>query len=139
MLQASCRRNFALDVALLDALGRSIHKDMEVSPRSFYNKCYVFTVMSYLSESTASDNFLIWLQLVALLVYADSGAPVEKPKDDSEAPLLTTFDGVEFPSTERPIKLVHGRASFKLKISQVCYVAFTNRLYLALLIEEVLI
>jgi hypothetical protein len=29
-LQASCRRNFALDVALLDALGRSIHKEMEV-------------------------------------------------------------------------------------------------------------
>ena len=59
-------------------------------------------------------------QLVALLVYADSGSAVEKPKDDAEAPLLTTFDGVEFPSTERPIKLIHGRASFKLKISQVC-------------------
>jgi len=84
--KASCRRNFALDVALLDALGRSIHKEME---------------------------------LVALLVYADTGVPVEKPKDDAEAPLLTTFDGVEFPSTERPIKLVHGRASFKLKISQL--------------------
>ncbi|KAH9298411.1 hypothetical protein KI387_030093, partial [Taxus chinensis] len=84
--KASCRRNFALDVILLDALGRSIHKDME---------------------------------LVALLVYADNGAPVEKPKDDAEAPLLTTFDGVEFPSTERPIRLLHGRASFKLKISQL--------------------
>lgn len=58
-------------------------------------------------------------QLVASLVYSDSNLPVEKPKDDAEAPLLTTFDGVEFPSTERPIKLVHGRASFKLKISQV--------------------
>lgn len=63
--------------------------------------------------------FSLW-QLVALLVYADSGNPVEKPKDDAEAPLLTTFDGVEFPSTERSIKLIHGRASFKLKISQVC-------------------
>ncbi|KAG6555974.1 hypothetical protein Mapa_001914 [Marchantia paleacea] len=84
--KASCRRNFALDVALLDALGRSIHKEME---------------------------------LVASLVYSDSNLPVEKPKDDAEAPLLTTFDGVEFPSTERPIKLVHGRASFKLKISQL--------------------
>lgn len=84
--KASCRRNFALDVVLLDALGRSIHKDME---------------------------------LVALLVYADSGALVEKSKDNAEAPLLTTFDGVEFPSTERPIKLIHGRASFKLKISQL--------------------
>ncbi|EFJ30626.1 hypothetical protein SELMODRAFT_89534 [Selaginella moellendorffii] len=84
--KASCRRNFALDVVLLDALGRAIHKDIE---------------------------------LVASLVYADTGYLVEKPKDDAEAPLLTTFDGVEFPSTERPIKLVHGRASFKLKISQL--------------------
>lgn len=84
--KASCRRNFSLDVVLLDALGRSIHKDME---------------------------------LIALLVYADNGVPVEKPKDDAEAPLLTTFDGVEFPSTERPIRLLHGRASFKLKISQL--------------------
>ncbi|XP_057830645.2 SH2 domain-containing protein A isoform X2 [Cryptomeria japonica] len=84
--KASCRRNFALDVVLLDALGRSIHKDME---------------------------------LVALLVYADNGTLVEKPKDNAEAPLLTTFDGVEFPSTERPIRLIHGRASFKLKISQL--------------------
>ncbi|KAJ7555329.1 hypothetical protein O6H91_05G032600 [Diphasiastrum complanatum] len=84
--KASCRRNFALDVVLLDALGRSVHKEME---------------------------------LVASLVYADTGSPVEKPKDDAEAPLLTTFDGVEFPSVERPIKLVHGRASFKLKISQL--------------------
>ena len=58
-------------------------------------------------------------QLVALLVYADSGALVEKSKDIAEVPLLTTFDGVEFPSIERPIKLIHGRASFKLKISQV--------------------
>ena len=54
-----------------------------------------------------------------LLVYADNGAIVEKSKDNVEAPLLTTFDGVEFPSTERPIKLIHGHASFKLKISQV--------------------
>ncbi|CAM6110682.1 unnamed protein product [Calypogeia fissa] len=84
--KASCRRNFALDVALLDALGRSVPKEME---------------------------------LVAFLVFADTSIPVEKPKDDAEAPLLTTFDGVEFPSPERPIKLVHGRASFKLKISQL--------------------
>lgn len=29
-LQASCRRNFSLEVVLLDALGRSVHKEMEV-------------------------------------------------------------------------------------------------------------
>ncbi|ERN01016.1 uncharacterized protein LOC18429091 isoform X2 [Amborella trichopoda] len=84
--KASCRRNFALDVILLDALGRSVHKDME---------------------------------LCALLVYADNGMLVERSKGDPEAPLLTTFDGVEFPSADRPIKLLHGRASFKLKISQL--------------------
>ncbi|XP_077235197.1 SH2 domain-containing protein B-like [Tasmannia lanceolata] len=84
--KASCRRNFSLDVVLVDALGRSVDKEME---------------------------------LVASLVYADNGAPVEKPKDNAEAPLLTSYDGVEFPSTDRPIKLLNGRASFKLKISQL--------------------
>lgn len=38
---------------------------------------------------------------------------------DGEAPLLTTYDGMEFNSSDRPSKLLHGRASFKLKISQV--------------------
>lgn len=38
---------------------------------------------------------------------------------DEEAPLLASYDGVEFASIDRPSKLLHGRASFKLKISQV--------------------
>lgn len=38
---------------------------------------------------------------------------------DEEAPLLASYDGVEFASSDRPSKLLHGRASFKLKISQV--------------------
>ncbi|XXG75668.1 hypothetical protein AAC387_Pa08g0190 [Persea americana] len=59
------------------------------------------------------------MELFAFLVYADNGAPVEKPKDDAEAPLLISYDGVEFPSSDRPIKLINGRASFKLKISQL--------------------
>ena len=58
-------------------------------------------------------------QLVALLVYADSEALVEKSKDNAEAPLLTTFGGVGFPSIERPTKLIRGHSSFRLKISQV--------------------
>ncbi|KAL5973705.1 hypothetical protein ACLOJK_030361 [Asimina triloba] len=58
-------------------------------------------------------------KLVASLVYYDNGASVEKSKDEAEAPLLTSYDGVELPSTDRPIKLLHGRASFKLKISQL--------------------
>ncbi|KAK9076257.1 hypothetical protein SSX86_004590 [Deinandra increscens subsp. villosa] len=58
------------------------------------------------------------MEVVASLIYADNGAHVEK-SDDSEAPLLTSYDGIEFASWDRPSKLVNGRASFKLKISQV--------------------
>ncbi|KAL5724310.1 hypothetical protein ACHQM5_007587 [Ranunculus cassubicifolius] len=83
--KASCRRNFNLDVVLLDALGHPVNKEIEV---------------------------------VASLIYADDGILVEKP-NDAEAPLLTTFDGIEYASALRPTKLLHGRASFKLKISQL--------------------
>ncbi|KAM0017252.1 putative transcription factor STAT family [Helianthus debilis subsp. tardiflorus] len=83
--KASCRRNFSLDVVLMDAFGNSVNKEMEV---------------------------------VAALTYADNGAHVEKP-DDLEAPLLTSYDGTEFPACDRPSQLVNGRASFKLKISQL--------------------
>ncbi|RVW81968.1 SH2 domain-containing protein B [Vitis vinifera] len=82
--KASCRRNFSLDVILLDALGQPVNKEIEVD---------------------------------ASLLYADNGEPVEKP-NDSEAPLLTSYDGIEFSSSDRPSKLSNGRASFKLKISQ---------------------
>ncbi|KAJ6835059.1 uncharacterized protein M6B38_123810 [Iris pallida] len=84
--KASCRRNFSLEVVLLDALGRSVHKEMEI---------------------------------IASLIYADSGTPVDKSRDDAEAPLLTSCDGLEFPSTDRPVTLLLGRATFKLKISQL--------------------
>ncbi|XP_017253328.1 SH2 domain-containing protein B [Daucus carota subsp. sativus] len=83
--KASCRRNFSLDVILLDAIGQPVNKDVEV---------------------------------VASLLYADNEAPVEKPID-AEAPLLTSYDGIEFASWDRPSKLINGRASFKLKISQL--------------------
>ncbi|XP_022137019.1 uncharacterized protein LOC111008576 isoform X2 [Momordica charantia] len=81
----SCRRNFALDVMLLDSSGQPVLKELEV---------------------------------VASLIYADSGEAVEKSGDE-EAPLLASYDGVEFASSDRPSKLLHGRASFKLKISQL--------------------
>lgn len=51
-------------------------------------------------------------------MYADTRAPVEKTSDE-EAPLLSSYDGIEFSSWERPSKLLLGRALFKLKISQV--------------------
>ncbi|KAF9602260.1 hypothetical protein IFM89_026345, partial [Coptis chinensis] len=82
--KASCRKNFNLDVVLLDGLGHPVNKEMEV---------------------------------VASLIYADNGNPVENPTD-ADAPLLTSYDGIEFASSQRPSKLLHGRASFKLKISQ---------------------
>ncbi|KAI4366029.1 hypothetical protein MLD38_021957 [Melastoma candidum] len=83
--KASCRRNFSLDVLLLDALAQTVDEEMEV---------------------------------VATLVYADSGLPVVETTD-ADAPLLTSFDGLEFDSKDRSSKLVKGRASFKLKISQL--------------------
>ncbi|XP_016451086.1 SH2 domain-containing protein A isoform X2 [Nicotiana tabacum] len=83
--KASCRRNFSLDVTLMDSFSRPITEEVEV---------------------------------VALLVYADDEAPVEKPVDD-EAPLLTNYDGIEYASSDRPSKVISGRASFKLKISQL--------------------
>ncbi|XP_034933531.1 SH2 domain-containing protein A isoform X2 [Populus alba] len=58
------------------------------------------------------------LEIVASLVYADSGLPVEKTSDD-EDPLLASCDGIEFASYDRPGKLLHGHASLKLKISQL--------------------
>nr|XP_019705286.1 SH2 domain-containing protein A isoform X3 [Elaeis guineensis] len=58
------------------------------------------------------------MEIVASLVYADNGSPVEKTRDVAEAPLLTSYDGLEHPSTDRPVPLIRGRATFKLKISQ---------------------
>ncbi|KAL5736692.1 hypothetical protein ACOSQ2_031480 [Xanthoceras sorbifolium] len=58
------------------------------------------------------------MEVVASLLYADNGGPVEKT-NDAEAPLLTSYDGIEFASCDRPTKILHGRASFKLKISQL--------------------
>ncbi|XP_061345036.1 SH2 domain-containing protein A-like [Gastrolobium bilobum] len=57
-------------------------------------------------------------EVFASLLYADTGAPVENTSDE-EAPLLASYDGIEFSSSERPSKLLLGRASFKLKISQL--------------------
>ncbi|WCJ32370.1 SH2 domain protein B [Euphorbia peplus] len=58
------------------------------------------------------------VEVIASLIYADNFQLVEKTSDD-EAPLLISYDGIEFASSDRPIKLLHGRASFKLKISQL--------------------
>ncbi|KAK4285820.1 hypothetical protein QN277_002466 [Acacia crassicarpa] len=57
-------------------------------------------------------------EVFASLLYADTGAPVENTTD-AEAPLLVSLDGNEYSAHERPSKLLQGRASFKLKISQL--------------------
>ena len=73
-------------------------------------------------------------------MYADTGAPVENTTDD-EAPLLSSYDGTEFSSCERPSKFLLGRASFKLRISQVkipCMnIAFIIPRYLILFTDQV--
>ncbi|XP_009149141.1 SH2 domain-containing protein A isoform X1 [Brassica rapa] len=57
------------------------------------------------------------VQVVASLLYANSGTPVEKTSD-LEAPLLVSYDGVEFSAEDKPCTLLNGCASLKLKISQ---------------------
>lgn len=104
---------------LLDAFGRSVHREMEVNFASYrfflrtsicmiFFLCILFVMIAYSC-----------FQVVASLLYADSGTPVEKTRDDAEAPLLTSCDGLEYPSTDRPVMLLRGRATYKLKISQV--------------------
>lgn len=44
---------------------------------------------------------------------------------DAEAPLLSSYDGMEFDSCDRPSKLLQGRTSFKLKISQVRFIMYS--------------
>ncbi|MED6156268.1 hypothetical protein PIB30_013074 [Stylosanthes scabra] len=67
-------------------------------------------------------------EVYASLLYADTQTPVENTTDE-EAPILASYDGIEFPSYERPSKLLLGRASFKLKISQLSSKC-DNRLFL---------
>lgn len=59
---------------------------------------------------------------MASLLYADSGTPVER-MSDSEAPLLVSYEGVEFSAEDKLCNLMNGCASFKLKISQVVIIS----------------
>ncbi|KAL3503053.1 hypothetical protein ACH5RR_037502 [Cinchona calisaya] len=58
------------------------------------------------------------MEVLASLLYADNDEPVPET-NDAEAPLLTTYDGIEYASSDRGSKLIGGRASFKLKMSQL--------------------
>ncbi|CAO2829515.1 unnamed protein product [Amaranthus hypochondriacus] len=58
------------------------------------------------------------LEVVTSLIYADDHFPIEK-SINNEAPLLTTCNGIEFPSNYKPNKLQQGRASFQLSITRL--------------------
>ena len=116
LMQASCRRNFILEVVLTNAFGEPA-KDKEVHFFFTYFKsnhtdlfvCIVFLQTLYI------------FQVVASLVYADDGTVVAKSRDDSEPPLLITCEGLEYAAISRPLQIIRGRALFKLKISQVSF------------------
>uniref|UniRef100_A0A1J3HLT3 Signal transducer and activator of transcription A n=2 Tax=Noccaea caerulescens TaxID=107243 RepID=A0A1J3HLT3_NOCCA len=58
------------------------------------------------------------VKVAASLLYADSGTPVEKMMD-SEAPLLVSYEGVEFSAEDKLCSLLNGCASFNFKITQL--------------------
>jgi all-trans-nonaprenyl-diphosphate synthase len=58
------------------------------------------------------------LQVVASLLYADSGTHVEK-RSDFEAFLLVSYEGIELSAEDKPCNLLNGCASFKFKLSQL--------------------
>ncbi|KAH7332239.1 hypothetical protein KP509_20G077200 [Ceratopteris richardii] len=70
------------------------------------------------------------LTITASVAYAHDRSPIVQ--DDTlflaEPPLLTTFNGVEYPSQDRPTRLVGGKASFKLAISLLSS-KYDNRLF----------
>ena len=47
----------------------------------------------------------------------------------AEAPLLASLIGIKYSAHERPSKILQGRASFKLKISQVKNLFWSTMLY----------
>lgn len=73
---------------------------------------------------------LFSIKVVASLLYADNAAPVENTTD-AEPALLMSCDGIEYGSQDKPCKLINGRTSFKLKISQVCteLISFISAIY----------
>lgn len=80
---------------------------------------FFFSLVSIPSIYIYTLTDIACLQITASLVYADNGAPIQKTQDNTEAPLLVGCEGLEYPSTEKPVALFFGRATFKLKISQV--------------------
>jgi all-trans-nonaprenyl-diphosphate synthase len=66
------------------------------------------------------------LQVVASLLYADSGTHVEK-RSDFEAFLLVSYEGIELSAEDKPCNLLNGCASFKFKLSQVVIINLGHR------------
>ncbi|MCO5583868.1 hypothetical protein L7F22_037783 [Adiantum nelumboides] len=68
--------------------------------------------------------------IVASVAYAHDRSPIVHDENLflAEPPLLTTFNGVEYPSQDRPTRLVGGKATFKLAISLLSS-KYDNRLF----------
>ncbi|KAG5546012.1 hypothetical protein RHGRI_018249 [Rhododendron griersonianum] len=54
------------------------------------------------------------MEVVASLLYADNRLPVEKP-DDAEAPLLTSYDGIEFACCDRQLSSKCDNRLFRIR------------------------
>ncbi|KAI5057355.1 hypothetical protein GOP47_0027370 [Adiantum capillus-veneris] len=68
--------------------------------------------------------------IIASVAYAHDRSPIVQDENLflAEPPLLTTFNGVEYPSQDRPTRLVGGKATFKLAISLLSS-KYDNRLF----------
>lgn len=101
---------------------------------------FISLTISHLAFGTKLSTFLacsviditllgLKCKVVASLLYADTLMEAKMSESEAEAPLLITYEGVEFSADDRPIKLFNGRSSCKLKISQVIttvYFGFLN-------------
>lgn len=57
------------------------------------------------------------LILHAAVVYHHDHAPVLRGENAAESPCFSTFNGIEFPASDKPTRMIEGRASFKLALS----------------------
>ncbi|CAH2067822.1 unnamed protein product [Thlaspi arvense] len=81
--------------------------------------CWEFFALDVVLSNVIGQPVKEDVEVVASLLYVDSGTRVEAKMTEAETPLLISYEGAEFSADDRPIKLMNGRSSFKLKISQL--------------------
>lgn len=57
------------------------------------------------------------LVLHAAVVYHHDHSLVLRGEKAAESPVFTTFNGIEYPATDKPTRMIAGRAAFKLALS----------------------